>query len=73
MLRLELERQHIGLLMVYPSFLDTPIERNALGGDGQPASHARSTVGQVRGACFPTEAAPWPACSGASPPTSICA
>ncbi len=49
-LRLELERQHIGLLMVYPSFLDTPIERNALGGDGRPASHARSTVGQVRGA-----------------------
>ena len=32
-LRLELERQHIGLLIVYPSFLDTPIERNALGGD----------------------------------------
>lgn len=49
-LRLELERQHIGLLMVYPSFLDTPIERNALGGDGRPASHARSTVGQVRDA-----------------------
>jgi NAD(P)-dependent dehydrogenase (short-subunit alcohol dehydrogenase family) len=49
-LRAEIGRDGIGLLMVYPSFLDTPIERNALGGDGQPAGHARSTVGRIRGA-----------------------
>ena len=30
-LRAEIGRDGIGLLMVYPSFLDTPIERNALG------------------------------------------
>lgn len=49
-LRAEVAGDGIGLLMVYPSFLDTPIEQHALGGDGQPARHARSTVGQVRGA-----------------------
>ncbi|MDH4565145.1 SDR family NAD(P)-dependent oxidoreductase [Pseudomonas sp. BN414] len=49
-LRAEIARDGVGLLMVYPSFLDTPIERNALGGDGRPAQHARSTVGKVRGA-----------------------
>lgn len=49
-LRAEIARDGVGMLMVYPSFLDTPIERNALGGDGRPAQHARSTVGKVRGA-----------------------
>ncbi len=49
-LRAEISRDGIGLLMVYPSFLDTPIDRNALGGDGQPAGHARSTIGKIRGA-----------------------
>lgn len=49
-LRAEVAGDGIGLLMVYPSFLDTPIEQHALGGDGQPARHSRSTVGQVRGA-----------------------
>lgn len=49
-LRAEIARDGIHLLMVYPSFLDTPIDRNALGADGQPAGHARSTVGKVRGA-----------------------
>jgi NAD(P)-dependent dehydrogenase (short-subunit alcohol dehydrogenase family) len=49
-LRAEIARDGIGLLMVYPSFLDTPIERNALGADGRPAAHARSTVGTIRGA-----------------------
>lgn len=49
-LRAEIARDGIHTLLVYPSFLDTPIERNALGGDGQPANHARSTVGRVRGA-----------------------
>ena len=49
-LRAELARDGIGLLMVYPSFLDTPIDRNALGADGKPAGHARSTIGKIRGA-----------------------
>ncbi len=38
------------VLMVYPSFLSTPIERNALGFDGRPARHARSSVGRIRSA-----------------------
>lgn len=49
-LRLELEPKGIHLLMVYPSFLDTPIEQNALGADGNKASHARSTVGGMSSA-----------------------
>ncbi|MEY1661165.1 SDR family NAD(P)-dependent oxidoreductase [Isoalcanivorax beigongshangi] len=48
--RLELDQLGIGLLMVYPSFLDTAIERNALGADGAQANHARSTLGSVRSA-----------------------
>jgi len=47
-LRLELEADGIHVLMVYPSFLDTPIEHSALGKDGKPASHARSMVGGMR-------------------------
>lgn len=46
-LRMEEADKGIHVLMVYPSFLDTPIEKNALGGDGSPARHARSTVGRV--------------------------
>lgn len=49
-LRAEAAREGIRMLLVYPSFLDTPIEQHALGGDGQPAQHRRSTIGQVRGA-----------------------
>lgn len=49
-LRLEVAAQGITVLMVYPSFLETPIERNALGHDGEPAAHARSTVGNIRSA-----------------------
>ena len=49
-LRAELGRDGIHLLMVYPSFLDTPIDRNALGADGKPAGHARSTIGTIRSA-----------------------
>lgn len=49
-LRDEVARDGIHLLMVYPSFLDTPIEQHALGGDGQPARHGRSTVGRIRSA-----------------------
>lgn len=46
-LRAEEKDNGIHVLMVYPSFLDTPIETNALGGDGKPASHARSTLGRL--------------------------
>lgn len=49
-LRLELEPKGIHVLMVYPSFLDTPIEQNALGADGNKASHARSTIGTMSSA-----------------------
>lgn len=49
-LRLELEADGIHILMAYPSFLDTPIEHHALGRDGTPARHARSTVGRLRSA-----------------------
>lgn len=49
-LRLEVAAQGVSVLMVYPSFLETPIERNALGHDGQPAAHVRSTVGHIRNA-----------------------
>ena len=51
-LRLEVEAEGIHVLNVYPSFLDTPIEKNALGADGQPAEHARSTAGNVRSAAW---------------------
>lgn len=49
-LRGEVAQDGIHLLMVYPSFLDTAIDRNALGADGKPAGHARSTIGTVRSA-----------------------
>lgn len=49
-LRAEVRRDGIGMLLVYPSFLDTPIDLNALGADGKPAGHARSTIGRIRGA-----------------------
>lgn len=44
-MRCEVRQYGIKILMVYPSFLDTPIENNALGHDGQRATHARSMVG----------------------------
>jgi short-subunit dehydrogenase len=31
--------------MVCPSFIDTGIDRNALGGDGRPARHGQQVVG----------------------------
>ena len=51
-LRLEVEADGVHVLNVYPSFLDTPIEKNALGADGQPAGHARSTAGNIRSAAW---------------------
>ncbi|MDX1587309.1 MAG: SDR family NAD(P)-dependent oxidoreductase [Oleiphilaceae bacterium] len=49
---LRCEQMHHGvrLLMVYPSFIATPIEQNALGGDGRPARHPRSVAGRVQSA-----------------------
>jgi len=44
-MRCEIKQYGVRILMVYPSFLDTPIEVNALGHDGQKATHARSMVG----------------------------
>lgn len=43
------------LTLVYPSFLDTPIERNALGHDGQKARHRRTSVGRIRTAGWMAE------------------
>ena len=51
-LRAEERDQGVHVLMVYPAFVNTNIEHNALGGDGGRAQHARSTVGGV------SEAAP---------------
>ncbi len=47
-LRGEVAADGVHILMAYPSFLDTPIETNALGFDGQPAPHKRSQVGAMR-------------------------
>lgn len=44
-MRCEVKQYRIKILMVYPSFLNTPIEANALGHDGNQATHARSVVG----------------------------
>ncbi|MCC1496012.1 SDR family oxidoreductase [Alcanivorax sp. 1008] len=54
-LRLEVAADGVSVLMVYPSFLDTPIEQNALGHDGGLAKHARSTVGNIRSAQWMAE------------------
>ncbi|CAB0150150.1 Putative oxidoreductase SadH [Pseudidiomarina piscicola] len=46
-LRAELNRPG-AVLMVYPSFLDTPIEHHALDSQGAIASHPRTTAGAMR-------------------------
>lgn len=47
------EKQHgVKVLMVYPAFVNTNIEQNALGANGERAQHARSTIGGI------SEAAP---------------
>ncbi len=53
-LRAELAPEGIGVLIVSPSFISTPINVNALDGDGQRTRHPQSTVGKVMG---PSEAA----------------
>ena len=37
----------VDVLIVCPSFIDTGIDRAALGADGQPATHSRKTTGQA--------------------------
>ena len=46
--RAEMRPTGVSVLMVYPSFLDTPIDKNALNGDGGKTNHARSMVGKMR-------------------------
>ena len=46
--REEVREDGISVLMVYPSFVATNIDANALSGDGGRAQHAQSTIGQVR-------------------------
>ena len=46
--RAEIKRSGVSVLMVYPSFLDTPIDKNALNGEGGKTKHARSMVGKMR-------------------------
>ncbi|WP_250463974.1 SDR family NAD(P)-dependent oxidoreductase [Microbulbifer litoralis] len=53
--REEVRDEGIRVLMVYPSFVATDIEQNALSGDGGRATHKQSTVGQVRSADWMAE------------------
>lgn len=53
--REEVRGEGIRVLMVYPSFVATDIEQNALSGDGGRATHKQSTVGQVRSAGWMAE------------------
>lgn len=48
--REEVRDEGVRVLMVYPSFVATGIENNALSGDGGRAQHKQSTIGQVRSA-----------------------
>jgi NAD(P)-dependent dehydrogenase (short-subunit alcohol dehydrogenase family) len=45
-LRSEVAPQGLQVMMVCPSFVATQIDRNALGGDGQPVRHAQVTIGR---------------------------
>jgi len=53
-LRTEVQDDGVDVLIVCPSFIDTGIDRAALGADGQPAAHARKTTGATT---QPTEVA----------------
>lgn len=48
--RPELLQRGIDLLMVYPSFLSTAIEANALGSDGNKTTRPRSVAGSIQSA-----------------------
>ncbi|AFU98442.1 SDR family NAD(P)-dependent oxidoreductase [Simiduia agarivorans] len=54
-LRAEIMDDGVNVLMVYPSFLDTAIEKNALDEDGKPNARARSTIGSMRSADWMAE------------------
>ena len=45
--RAELLTDYITLLMIFPSFVATNIEQNALGANGKPTQQAQSTVGSI--------------------------
>lgn len=53
--REEVREEGIRVLMVYPSFVATNIDANALSGDGGRAQHAQSTIGVVRSADWMAE------------------
>ncbi|MCL4745096.1 MAG: SDR family oxidoreductase [Burkholderiaceae bacterium] len=44
-LRSEVEPRGVKVMLVCPSFIQTGIEKNALGGDGKPVRHRQSIVG----------------------------
>ena len=44
-LRTELAPEGVDVMIACPSFIATRIDRNALGGDGEPVRHAQVTVG----------------------------
>jgi NAD(P)-dependent dehydrogenase (short-subunit alcohol dehydrogenase family) len=46
-LRTELAPQGVDVMVACPSFIATRIDRNALGGDGEPVRHAQVTVGRA--------------------------
>ncbi|WP_295801204.1 SDR family NAD(P)-dependent oxidoreductase [uncultured Microbulbifer sp.] len=48
--REEVRDEGVRVLMVYPSFVATNIDANALSGDGGKAQHKQSTVGPIRSA-----------------------
>lgn len=45
-LRTELTGTGVSVLLICPSFVDTPLDRNAMAGDGSPVSHTRALVGR---------------------------
>ncbi|MCK6558185.1 SDR family oxidoreductase [candidate division KSB1 bacterium] len=45
-LRPELEPEGVAIMLVCPSFIDTPINKNALGADGNPVQHEQVVVGR---------------------------
>jgi NAD(P)-dependent dehydrogenase (short-subunit alcohol dehydrogenase family) len=45
-LRTELVDQGVGVMLVCPSFIETGIDRNALGGDGAPVRHGQVVIGR---------------------------
>ena len=49
-LRSELQPEGVDVMMVCPSFIATRIDRNALGGDGEPVRHGQVVVGRRAGA-----------------------